>query len=426
MFELTEASPAVDVPESEYQRLLGYPKNHTPGERSRELADGARQWFAQNGRPWIYAREVDALDFRDGRLLLAGCEFSSPVLHDSLAAARAHSAVLAVVSVGKECEEMARRLWQESKPDEYFFLEVYGSAVVEHLVALASGRICGWADRLNLAVLPHYSPGYTGWDIADQIKLWNLIVRNQPRGFPGELTVLETGMLRPKKSLLAVFGLTREVEQAHRAAKLIPCETCSLPRCQYRRSPYQQAPPQMEDLLRLQSASGGRATGPAERSTLNRQAKYSVNVPALQKWSRERLRLEILPGGLIAADFRYDGTTCSNLGCPLEFNYRVKLAAASDDYKILETSCAPAPGDTGHARQCAYLSDAGALMQSIATERPLLGRPLNEVLAWVRPPNPSGCYCDQERRNHKWGLVFEVIHFALVQREAEAGAAGNP
>ena len=64
-------------------------------------------------------------------------------------------------------------------------------------------------------------------------------------------------------------------------------------------------------------------------------------------------------------------------------------------------------------------------MGSIANEKPLLGKPLNEVLAWERPYDPSGCYCDSARRAHKWGLVFEVIHYALVQREKETGSVGQ-
>jgi len=422
MFELIEAHPPVNVPEAEYQRLLGYPKAHSPTARSLELAASARQWYAANGRPWIYAREVAGLEFRDGRVRIGGQEFSSSKLYDSLTGARARSVVLVAVSAGKECEERARQLWQEAKPDEYFFLEVFGSAVVEHLVTLASGRLCGWADQAGLALLPHYSPGYSGWDIADQVKLWQLIHPDQNHEFPGALAVLKTGMLHPKKSLLAVFGVTPDVQQARRAAQLIPCENCSLPGCQYRRSPYLRTlPPPIEDIHRLQRSS----ERPAQRPVLDRLAKYSVNARALQKWSHERLRLETVAGGVITASFRYEGTTCSSMGRPLEFDYQVKLAGPADDYKILETACAPAPGDTGHAQQCSYLSDAGALMQSIATEKPLLGRPLNDVLAWVRTPNPSACYCDQERRLHKWGLVFEVIHFALSQREAEAVAAAN-
>ena len=64
-------------------------------------------------------------------------------------------------------------------------------------------------------------------------------------------------------------------------------------------------------------------------------------------------------------------------------------------------------------------------MREITEERPLLGRPLNDVLRWQRSYDPSGCYCDGSRREHKWGLVLEVIHFALARREKEM-AGGQP
>jgi hypothetical protein len=425
MFQLTETKPPVDVPESEYCRLLGYPKHHVLAGRPRELADVARKWYSENGRPWIFAREIGALELQDGKINLAGFEFSSQQFHDSLAAAQAHSAVLVAVSAGKECEEKARELWQESKPDEYFFMEMFGSAVVEHLVTVANGRICGWADANAMVALPHYSPGYSGWDIADQVKLWNLLRQNHGGDFPGELDVLETGMLRPKKSLLGVVGVTRNLEMARRFAGLIPCENCSLPGCQYRRAPYLHPLPQLEDIRRLQSSRYDDGLAGPKNSALARNAKYSVNVRALQKWSQERLRLKFLPDGSVAAYFRYEGTTCSNMGRLLEFDYCVKLGTAGDHYKIVETSCAPSPDDTGHALQCEYLNNAAALTRSIATEKPLLGRPLNDVLAWARPANPSGCFCDIERREHKWGLVFEVIHFALAHRENESPARTN-
>src|SRR5277367_4842882 len=109
MFELTETNPPVNVQDAEYQRLLGYPRNHALAGRPRELADAARKWFAENGRPWIYAREIGALELREGKLHIAGNEFSSRQLHDLFATSQAHSAVLVAVSAGKECEEMAQR-----------------------------------------------------------------------------------------------------------------------------------------------------------------------------------------------------------------------------------------------------------------------------------------------------------------------------
>jgi hypothetical protein len=152
---------------------------------------------------------------------------------------------------------------------------------------------------------------------------------------------------------------------------------------------------------------------------LDHNAKYSINTKALRRWSQERLELNILEDGSVSARFRYEGTTCSNLGRRLEYEYHLKLDAAEEGYKIVEMSCAPAPGDSGHTYMCEYLNNAKLLDQMIENEKPLLGRPLNEVLVWKRPFSPSGCFCDSLSRQHKWGLVLEVIHYALMQDEKQ-------
>jgi hypothetical protein len=247
MFSLIETNPRVEVEEPEYQRLLGYPKNRLLEGRARELANDAEAWYSKHGRPWICAREIASLELKSGKACLGGIEFSSRRLREILFEAGAHSTLLVAVSAGKECEERARQLWNEDKPDEYFFLETYGSAVVEQLITVASSRICAWADENKMAALPHFSPGYSGWDIAEQMPLWRLFEKSFDRKFPGELEVLDSGMLRPKKSLLAVIGLTRDLEKARRFQKLIPCENCSLPDCRYRRAPYQRSRPRMEN-----------------------------------------------------------------------------------------------------------------------------------------------------------------------------------
>jgi hypothetical protein len=246
MFSLTETNPGVEIQESEYQRLLGYPKNHSLEGRARELADQAQAWYAKNGRPWICAREISSLELKSESACIDGVEFSSKKLHEILFEAQAHSALLVAVSAGKECEEHARELWNDGKPDEYFFLETYGSAVVEQLVVVASGNICAWADENKMAALPHFSPGYSGWDIAEQLPLWKLFRKNINDPVPCELEVMDSGMLRPKKSLLAVIGLTRDLEKAKHFQKLIPCESCSLPNCRYRRAAFKRLPTRVE------------------------------------------------------------------------------------------------------------------------------------------------------------------------------------
>lgn len=237
MIEAAITAPAVEVEEGEYWRLLGYPADHDPGDRARELAAAARSWYAAHGRPWLYLREV-AVVLDERSLSLDGVEFRSPQLRRLLREAEAARAVVAVVGAGPEVEAHAHQLWNEGKPDEYFFTEVFGSAVVEHLVAGLNGRICGLAENEGLMAISHYSPGYAGWDIRQQGALFDLITSHGRQALPGPLEVLESGMPRPKKSLLAVVGLTRRDEARLNAPRLTPCVSCPLSGCRFRRAPY--------------------------------------------------------------------------------------------------------------------------------------------------------------------------------------------
>ena len=416
--ESMDTAPRVDVQESEYKRLLGYPPGHEVSGRVQELIDLTRGWYDSNGRPWVYAWRSELVDLSTDRLRIEGIDFSSPKLQNQLSAANSHEVMLVAASAGKQCEERARQLWNEGKPDEYFFMEVYGSAVVENLIMNAGARFCEWADQHGKAILPHYSPGYPGWEISDQEKLLKLIRRKKDANFPEEIRVMDSGMLHPKKSLLAVFGITSQLETVQRLMSLIPCENCSLQSCRYRRAPYRNSIPQIEDIRKLQSGRDDRQGLNSEKdSPLNPGAKYLTNARALRKWSQERLHLKVLEDRSVEARFRYEGTTCSNLGQVLEFDYHVKLGSPAEHYKVVAAECSPAPGDMGHTFMCQFLENAPLLMSSIQKEKPLLGRPLNDVLSWEREYNPSGCYCNAESREYKWGLVFEVLHYALAQQE---------
>ena len=313
--------------------------------------------------------------------------------------------ILVAVGAGPELEEESRRRWEDGKPDEYFFLEIFGSAVVEHLAASTGARLCAWAEQHEMAVLPHYSPGYPEWDIAEQPRLLDLMKQTRGQSFPSPVEVFDTGMLRPKKTLLAVFGLTRHTDRLRKLADLVPCESCSFGPCQFRRAPYRRAP----------RSWGEQVSAPV--AVLDQDAAYTVNRKALKRWAEERLSLHVNQDGSLDALFRYDGTTCTNTGHPMTFHYNVKLGTRAEGYPIREQRCAPAPGDEGHTRMCQYLENPSQLMDSIESERPLRGERLNAVLSWQRTPSSAGCYCEPASRGHKWGLVLETIHYALAQKE---------
>ena len=178
--------------------------------------------------------------------------FLSKKLRKQFVEAQVHSAILLVVSAGHECEEMAKQLWIEDKPDEYFFLEVFGSAVVEHLITNTGFQFCEWAEKNYMAILPHYSPGYPGWMLEDQHQLLKLVNQNGMSKLPREIDVLESGMLKPKKSMLALFGITAQLDKVSDIRDLIPCKLCSLQSCPFRRISYEYSRAQIEEVYKLQ------------------------------------------------------------------------------------------------------------------------------------------------------------------------------
>lgn len=403
--ELAITLPGINVLPEEYVRLLGFPKGWQLEGRSLELAGWARNWYAKNGHPWIYGRQAESFEIVGDTIRVDGTAFTSKRLKNTLQEAGAHNVILAAVSAGPEAEEESRRRWLDEKPDEYFFLEIFASAVVEHLITSAGARVCDWAENHGMAVLPHYSPGYSEWEVAEQPLLLDLIRRTRKIPFPANVEVFDSGMLRPKKTLLAVFGLTHHTDRLRKLNELVPCETCSFGPCQYRRAPYRRTPQSFGEAL------------PVPIAALDRDAAYSVNRRALKRWSEERLSINTNSDGSLDAHFRYEGTTCTNLGRSLAFDYAVKLGPRAQGFPILDQRCAPSADDEGHTYMCKFLEDPAHLMDSIDREKPLSGEKLNAVVSLRRQPSVAGCYCEPASREHKWGLVLETIHYALVQRE---------
>jgi hypothetical protein len=411
--EMSSMLSSLDVREEEYARLLGFPRGWVFEGRALELAGWARDWYAQHGRPWMYARQAEQFEIAGDSISFDGVQFSSQRLRKTLEDAEAHSVIFVAVGAGPEAEEEARRRWADEKPDEYFFLEVYASAVVEHLTTLAGARLCDWAEQRRMAVLPHYSPGYPEWDVSEQPRFLNVLLKTRSEAFPSSVEVFDSGMLRPKKTQLAAFGLTRHTDRLQKLTTLVPCEQCSFGPCQYRRAPYRRAPRTAGEQIETRAPA------------VDPDAQYQTNRRALQRWMQERLTLRIEPDGSVDAVFRYDGTTCRNMGRPLTFRYRVKLGPRAEGYPIREQQCLPAEGDDGYTYMCRFVEDSDAMMAAIEREKPLRGELLNSVLEWKRIPAGAGCYCEVSSREHKWGIVLETIHYALVQREL-AEDAGEP
>lgn len=178
LWEFSNRHP--DVSDADFKRFLRYPPARPLEGPLAENAAWARAWFVAHARPWSAAIRAD-----DRVRGLAAAWFRNT---EDLA--------VIAVSAGLEPEAEAAARWAADEPDRYLFLECYAAAAVEALLAEA---------RLRLGADRHYCPGYPGWSIHDSAAL--LAVLRAGDALPGPLTMLSSGMLAPKKSLLAVCAI---------------------------------------------------------------------------------------------------------------------------------------------------------------------------------------------------------------------------
>jgi len=239
------AAAVAELAPEELNRLLGLPRARPLEGELADRAATASAWYSTHGRPRIAARraEVGAIETERVRLE-GGGTLSGRALAERLAAGRAHAALAVAITAGPEVDAETDRLWAAERPDEAFFLDRLATAVVERLVVRATTWLCREASAAGETALPHLSPGCGAWELEQQRPLWGWLVADEggaraPSISPFEM--LESGMLKPKLSLLAVVGLTRDPVAAAANDPRSACRACDLTPCSFRRAPFARA-----------------------------------------------------------------------------------------------------------------------------------------------------------------------------------------
>ncbi len=419
---------AMAVEKPDIVRLLGYPQGHACSEEVEELIHSARQWYAENGRPWVCmsAHRINSIASGEVRLD-CGSILKSETLSRRFDEAGVDVAVAAGISAGDELSREVHGLWQAGRPDAAFVLDSVGSAIAEQLVQAVRVQLCEDVEEDGYGVLSHYSPGYAGWSLDDQRTLFALLRERESTAVkdaaPDAIEVLESGALRPPKSLLALFGCTPR--HLARGATRVPCRDCTHSPCTYRRAPF-------ESRSVSEIASAVPAETAARKSRRLEQkhrrdvlSEFAFPEKALSRWSRDHLTLSKTADGSVHARFLYHGTTCTNLGVPVTIPFDVDLVRTADkDYIVARASYSFDEELQGFRAMCAYLTDPNSISGSSACP-PLEGQRLSAALDWHPEVTPSGCVCSQTDRDHKWRIVLQTILYALSAPVESTASQGS-
>ena len=200
------AACAATVPAAAVATHLGLPTAPAVLDEWRWLIEAARRGCVKHAVIWVGLRQFPirhiAADFVE---LAGGARLHSPSLASRFRDAGVSGLVAGALCAGHDLDRAVRRLWDAGRPDEAMGLNAYGSALIEEVrwrLFTRLREVLGEQDRF---VLPYLSPGYEGWPLEDQENLFTALA-----DAVGPVELLDSGGLRPSKSALVVFGVTRE------------------------------------------------------------------------------------------------------------------------------------------------------------------------------------------------------------------------
>jgi hypothetical protein len=173
---------------------------------------------------------VDAID--DARVLLVGGRRveCGRAFARQLRAGEADWLVLAIATLGPGLDAAVRARHLEGDPFGAFVLEQWGSTLVEQARARLALSLCPWADARSRALMPYGGPGYGGWPLRGMAS----VVALMPEAVRPVLEVLDSGMVRPLKTIVVVHGVSPRRMPLSRPDQLAQCFRCGMPRCRYR------------------------------------------------------------------------------------------------------------------------------------------------------------------------------------------------
>ncbi len=158
------------------------------------------------------------------RLSLEGVEFNVGKII-GIQLRKASAAAIFLCTIGDGLEGYARRVMKEGDYVTGFAVDLLASEIVERATDGVQAHLEEEMRRRGLKITNRYSPGYCGWNVVEQQKLFSLL----PPVFCG-VTLTDSSLMTPIKSVSGLIGIGEAVRRVD-----YTCRFCELQDCIYRR-----------------------------------------------------------------------------------------------------------------------------------------------------------------------------------------------
>lgn len=139
---------------------------------------------------------------------------------------KSDSAAIFLCTAGEEIGIRSRKAMQERDFLRGYIYDVVGSEIVEAAADLMQKELEKAAISTGKKITNRYSPGYCGWDVAEQHKLFQLV----PYNYCG-IRLTPSALMDPVKSVSGIIGIGEKVK-----SNPYTCNLCDLKDCIYRKA----------------------------------------------------------------------------------------------------------------------------------------------------------------------------------------------
>jgi hypothetical protein len=127
-------------------------------------------------------------------------------------------------TAGKEISDYARNHMEEGELMKGYIADVIGSIAVEQAMDLIQENLKNEMNVSGLNISNRYSPGYCGWNVAEQQILFSF--------FPPEyfgIRLSDSSLMDPIKSVSGIIGIGKQMKQND-----YTCRMCDMKDCIYK------------------------------------------------------------------------------------------------------------------------------------------------------------------------------------------------
>ncbi len=214
----------LNITRSLIEKAIGFEPGNSPNPFSAligEVLDNAGSYCSIEGG-YIVRNDID-FDITNHKLTVGNISFATEKIVINQIK-KSEKIALFLCTAGPGIGEWSKKLFSQDETLKGYIIDVVGSEIVEAAMDKIQNSLEAEMRDQELSITNRYSPGYCGWNVSEQQKLFTFF----PENFCG-IKLSDTSLMYPIKSISGIIGIGKEVKKNN-----YPCKLCDDKNCIYR------------------------------------------------------------------------------------------------------------------------------------------------------------------------------------------------